>query len=626
MALRASVSACSASTAVIGKGAKLDSKSKTQTPTHEVFAGWVRERPDAVAVVCGDVAVSFAEVDARADRLAGVLRAQGVGPDVRVGVCLPRSVDFVVAVLGVLKAGGAFVPLDPQYPLARLEYMLRDSAALLVVGEGAPAEALGASVGVRVLAPGQQGATEAASGPALVADNLAYVIYTSGSTGKPKGVQVTHRGLSNVLTVQRALFGLGVDDAVIQFCSQSFDAAVFELALGIGAGARLVLGSPEELLPGQALADLMRRHGVTAWTAPPSAISALGAADVPALRLVLSCGEPLNPAVVRPWSGQAEVFNLYGPTETTIWGTAQRLGQLDGDLVVSIGEAIPGCSALVLDAHMQPVPANVVGELYLGGIGVTRGYRGRPALTAERFVPDLYSQEPGGRLYRTGDLARKRVDGRIEFVGRSDDQIKIRGFRVELGETESALVDHPGVRDCAVVIRQDAQGAVGLVACFVPARGGSLASSDELRDYLRERLPEQFVPSGFLSLDSLPVTANGKIDRAALTALVSEREAGPLQSDRRPYEAPRTPLEEVIAGIWAELLGVEKISIHDDFFERGGHSLVAAQVISRIRSETGVAVSVRMLFENRVLSELAEAVVAQALAKGEQNAGEGAVR
>ncbi|WP_327370474.1 non-ribosomal peptide synthetase [Streptomyces sp. NBC_01217] len=576
---------------------------------HEVFAGWARERPDGVAVVSGGRSLSFGEVDAWADRLAGVLRSAGVGPEVRVGVCLPRSVEWVVAVLGVLKSGGAYVPLDPEYPSARLEFMLSDSGAAVVVGAGEVAEGLGAVCGVPVVAPDAEGGVE---GPGPVAGNLAYVIYTSGSTGRPKGVQITHASLAGVMAAQRAGLPLGPDDVMLQFCSPSFDASMFEIGLAVGAGSALVLGTRDELVPGAPLAALMRRHQVTAWTAPPSAIAATGAADVPSLRVVMAGGEVLTTGMVQHWTGQARCFNLYGPTEATIYATAHRVRASGGEASLPIGTAIPGYSALVLDAELRPVPANVVGELYLGGVGTARGYLGRPGLTAERFVPDPHSREPGSRLYRTGDLARRRADGELEFVGRADDQIKIRGFRVELGEIESVLTGHPGVRECAVVAREDSLGVVGLTACVVREASEAPVSAQELRVHLGSRLPEHFSPAGYLFLESLPFTSNGKADRAALTALLDESAERP-RIGATEYEAPRTPLEEMIAGIWQEVLGVEQVGIHDDFFEKGGHSLLAAQVIARIRAATGVDVSVRMLFEHRVLSELTEAIMECAL-------------
>ncbi|MFE0652449.1 amino acid adenylation domain-containing protein [Streptomyces sp. NPDC059534] len=584
---------------------------------HEVFARWAREGADGVAVVSGGRSWSFGEVDAWAERLAAVLRSRGVGPEVLVGVCLPRSVELIVGLLGVLKAGGVYVPLDPEYPVARLEFMLGDSGAAVVVGSGEVARSLASGGGVPLVEPDAEVAEGGVAGAVAVAvaANLAYVIYTSGSTGRPKGVQISHASLANTIAAQQSFLSLGRDDVMLQFCSPSFDASVFEIIAAVGAGARLVLGARDELVPGEPLAELMRRHEVTAWCGPPSAIAATGAVDVPSMRTVMAGGEVFTAAMVRPWLEQAQCFNLYGPTEATIWSTGHRVQSSDDEANLPIGTAIPGHSALVLDARLRPVPVNVVGELYLGGVGVARGYLGRPGLTAEQFLPDPYAQTPGGRLYRTGDLARRRADGELEFVGRADDQIKIRGFRVELGEIESVLGGHPAVHECAVVPREDASGVVGLTACVV-ARPQTQddATPEALRAYLGTRLPEHFVPGGFHFVEELPFTANGKVDRTALAVLITDSDAETV-TGAPAYEAPRTPLEEMVASIWQEVLGVEQVGVHDDFFEKGGHSLLAAQVITRVRALTGVKVSVRMLFEHRVLADLAEAIMNQALAE-----------
>ncbi|MFR9788498.1 non-ribosomal peptide synthetase [Streptomyces sp. MB22_4] len=579
---------------------------------HEVFARWAREGADGVAVVSGGRSWSFGEVDAWAERLAAVLRSRGVGPEVLVGVCLPRSVELIVGLLGVLKAGGVYVPLDPEYPMGRLEFMLADSGAAVVVGSGEVAGALAAGGGVPLVEPDAEVAEGVVAG--AVPANLAYVIYTSGSTGRPKGVQITHASLANTIAAQQSILSLGRDDVMLQFCSPSFDASVFEIILAIGAGARLVLGDRDELVPGEPLAELMRRHEVTAWVGPPSAIAATGAVDVPSMRTVMAGGEVLTAAMVRPWLEQARCFNLYGPTEATIWSTGHQVQPSDGEANLPIGTAIPGHSALVLDAQLRPVPVNVVGELYLGGVGAARGYLGRPGLTAQQFLPDPYAQTPGGRLYRTGDLARRRADGELEFAGRADGQIKIRGFRVELGEIESMLGGHPSVHECAVVPREDASGVVGLTACVVSRPQTEDATPEALRAYLGARLPEHFVPSGFHFVEELPFTANGKVDRTALALLITDSDTEKA-TGAPAYEAPRTPLEEMVAGVWQEVLGVEQVGVHDDFFEKGGHSLLAAQVITRVRALTGVNVSVRMLFEHRVLADLAEAIMNQAMAE-----------
>ncbi|MGN9810006.1 amino acid adenylation domain-containing protein [Micromonospora sp. BQ11] len=580
---------------------------------HEVFARWARERPDAVAVTSHQRSRTYADVDAQANRLAAALRAHGVGPDVRVGICLPRSTDWITALIAVLKAGGAYVPLDPEYPPARLQYMLTDSNAAILIGTGPLSEELSRTCNVPVLPPDAHH-PDPDPGPGPHPQNLAYVIYTSGSTGRPKGVQITHASFASLMAAQRARLPHGPDDTVLQFCSPSFDASMFEIGLAVGAGASLALGTPDELVPGEPLAALMRRHEVTSWTAPPSAIAAMGAQDVPSLRVVIGAGEVLTAGTVRHWTGQARCFNLYGPTEATIWATGHEVRASDGDGALPIGTAIPGYSALVLDEHQRPVPVNVVGELYVGGVGMARGYLGRPGLTAERFLPDPYSRQPGSRLYRTGDLVRRRSDGKLVFAGRADDQIKVRGFRVEPGEIESALTAHPGVRECAIVAREDALGVTGLTACVVREPNEPAVYDEELRDHLEGRLPAHFWPARYLFLESLPFTSNGKADRAALTALIDEagERARPESVD---HVAPRTPLEEILVDIWQEVLDVPRIGVHDQFFDKGGHSLLAAQVIARVKAATGLDVSVRMLFEHRVLADLAEAIMQLALAE-----------
>ncbi|WCN79523.1 non-ribosomal peptide synthetase [Micromonospora sp. LH3U1] len=587
---------------------------------HEVFARWAREQPDAVAVKTNEQTLTYAEVDAQANRLAAALRSHAVGPEIRVAICLPRTTEWIVALLAVFKSGGAYVPLDPEYPPARLEYMLTDSGAAALIGTGPLSEHLAHTCNLPLVPPDAHDNDTPTTSNNPHPQNLAYVIYTSGSTGRPKGVQINHASLANMLAAQRARLPHGADDTVLQFCSPSFDASMFEIGLAVGAGASLVLGTRDDLVPGEPLAALMRRHEVTSWTAPPSAIAAMGAAHVPSLRVVIGAGEVLTAGTIRHWTGQARCFNLYGPTEATIWATGHEVRASDGVGALPIGGAIPGYSALVLDEHLCPVPVNVVGELHVGGVGTARGYLGRPGLTAERFLPDPYSKEPGRRLYRTGDLARRRPDGTLVFVGRADDQIKVRGFRVEPGEIEAALTAHPGVRECAIVARADAHSVVGLTACVVRESDQPAVDDAELRDHLEGRLPAHFWPTRYHFLESLPFTSNGKADRAALTALIDDAvERAPIEE--AGYVAPRTPLEEILAEIWQEVLDVPRIGVHDQFFEKGGHSLLAAQVIARVKAATGLEVSVRLLFEHRVLADLAEAIMELALAE-EQRAGE----
>ncbi|NYT92482.1 non-ribosomal peptide synthetase [Salinispora sp. H7-4] len=580
---------------------------------HELFARWARERPDATALRFDERTMTYAAVDVLANRLARTLRAYGVAPETRVGVCLPRSPEWLVALLAVLKAGGAYLPLDPQYPSSRLEYMLADAAATVLIGTGPGAEHLAEVAGIPLVAPDAYHENPE-PGPGPLPQNLAYVIYTSGSTGQPKGVQISHASFAALMAAQRARLPHHAGDTVLQFCSPSFDASMFEVGLAAGVGAALALGSQDDLVPGEPLAALMRRHQVTSWTAPPSAIAVLGRADVPSLRVVIGAGEVLTGSTVRHWTPQARCFNLYGPTEATIWATGHEAATSDPDGGLPIGTAIPGYSALVLDNNLRPVPPGVLGELYVGGVGTARGYLGRPRRTAERFVPDPHSRQPGARLYRTGDLARRRPDGELVFAGRADDQVKVRGFRIEPGEIESAITAVSGVRECTVVAREDAAGVLGLTACVVREPGVPAAGTEELGGHLAEKLPAHCWPARWVFLESLPFTSNGKVDRAALTILIDE--AGePTRPEVAGYVPPRTPLEEIVVGIWQDVLAAPRISVRDQFFETGGHSLLAAQVIARIKAATGLDISVRLLFEHPVLEDLAEVLMELAMAE-----------
>ncbi|HEX8243279.1 MAG TPA: amino acid adenylation domain-containing protein, partial [Longimicrobium sp.] len=463
---------------------------------HELFQAHVERAPDAEAVVFEDRRLSYGELNARANRLAHHLRALGVRADVRVAICLERGPELVISVLAVLKAGGAYVPLDPAYPVDRLRYMLDDSAPAVVLTQGAVARTLadvfaglGADVPVlQVDAASQPWASEAETNPArdgLSPEHPAYVIYTSGSTGRPKGVLVPHRGLGNVAVAQQRTFGVGADDRVLQFASLSFDAAAFELVMALASGAALCLAPREELLPGPGLLGLLRRHAVTTVTLPPSALAALPVEELPALRNITVAGEALPAELVARWGVRHRLWNLYGPTEATIWSTAAECA--DPARKPDIGAPIANVRAYVLDDAMEPVPVGAAGELYVGGAGVARGYLGRPALTAERFVADPFGGEPGARLYRTGDRVRWLADGRLDFLGRIDHQVKVRGYRIELGEIEARLVEHPAVRDAVVLAREDEPGDTRLVAYVV---GGETAGAEVLRAYLGETLPE----------------------------------------------------------------------------------------------------------------------------------------
>ena len=585
---------------------RTDAEYASESCIHELFERQAERAPHAAAVVFGDERWSYAELNARANRLAQHLRALGVGPDARVAICVERGPEMVAAVLAVLKAGGAYVPLDPAYPVDRLRYMLADSGPAVVLTQRAVAETLadvfaGLGAGVPVLrmdASPQPWASEAETDLArdgLSPEHPAYVIYTSGSTGRPKGVLVPHRGLCNVAAAQQRAFGVGPGDRVLQFASLSFDAAAFELVMALASGAALCVASRDELLPGPGLLNVLRRHAVTTVTLPPSALAALPVEELPALRTITTAGEALPAELVERWGARHRLWNLYGPTEATIWSTFSECA--DPARTPDIGHPIANTRAYVLDAGLEPQPVGVAGELYVGGAGVARGYLGRPGLTAERFVPDPFGREPGARLYRTGDRVRRLADGRLDFIGRVDHQVKVRGFRIEPGEIEARLREHPAVREAVVVVREDAPGDARLVAYVV---GGEWAGADVLRAHLGQALPAYMVPAAFVRLETLPLTPNGKIDRKALPAPEGAAFAA------RAYEAPVGEIEEALAEIWAELLGVERVGRHDDFFALGGHSLLAVQVVSRVRRVMEVEVALGAVFEHSVLSALAD--------------------
>ncbi len=567
---------------------------------HELFAAQAARTPDAPAMLFADQTLTYGELERRATRLANHLRARGVGPETRVGICLERSPELVVALLSVLKAGGAYVPLDPAYPSERLRFMLRDSAAPLLLAETRTAAAF-AGPGAEILlldVDREHFAAESEVAPrcGVLPENLAYVIYTSGSTGTPKGVLVPHRGLCNVAAAQARRLGLGAGDRVLQFASASFDASFAEMVMALANGGTLCLGTREELAPGPDLVGLLRAQGVTVVTLPPSALAELPPADLPALRILAVAGEACPAELVDRWAPGRAFLNLYGPTEATIWSTMAVC--VPGGGRPAIGQPIDNTRAYVLDARLEPAPVGVPGELCVGGSGVARGYGGRPDLTAERFVPDGLSGDAGARLYRTGDRVRWLATGQLEYLGRTDFQVKVRGYRIEPGEIETVLGRHPAVREAVVLAREDAPGERRLVAYVGAAEAVPAA---ELRAHLRESLPEYMVPSALVVLEALPISPNGKVDRRALPA----PEPGGGEAE---YEAPRSVTEELLAEIWAEVLRAERVGIRDSFFELGGHSLLATRVVSRVREAFGVELPLRALFEAPTVAGLAERV------------------
>ncbi|HET7464935.1 MAG TPA: amino acid adenylation domain-containing protein, partial [Longimicrobium sp.] len=564
---------------------------------HEPFEAWAARTPDAVALNAGGETLTFGGLNREANRLAHHLRSLGVGPEVRVGVCVERSPEMVVAPLAVLKAGGAYVPLDPALPDERLRFMIHDSAAALVLAPGAWAPRF-AGTGVPVLALDERAWARAPSADperaGLAPGHAAYVVYTSGSTGTPKGVVVPHRGFARLVESQDHLYAVGPRSRVMQLQSFGFDACAWELFVTLCRGAMLHVPPPGPL-GGEALAEAVARHQVTHLTLTSAMLATLQPdARMGSVRMLATTGDVLAGGVARRWGAGRRLLNGYGPTEATVGTTFHEYRP--GDEAkggVPIGRPFPHWRVYVRDGRGEPAPVGVVGEMYIGGAGVARGYLNRPALTAERFVPDPFSPEPGARLYRTGDLGRWRPDGTLEFAGRNDQQVKIRGFRVEPGEIEARLVEHAAVREAAVVPREDTPGQKRLVAYYV-ADGD--AEIEALRAHLAERLPEFMVPAAYVRLEALPLTPNRKVDRRALPA----PEAGAYVN--RGYEAPAGETEQALADIWADVLGVERVSRRDHFFDLGGHSLLAIQVISRVRQVLEVKVELGELF-NRPLFE-----------------------
>jgi amino acid adenylation domain-containing protein/non-ribosomal peptide synthase protein (TIGR01720 family) len=565
------------------------------------------KRPDAVAVVLEDRWLTYSEVNARANQLARRLCELGVGPERLVGLSMERTPEMVVGVLGILKAGGAYLPLDPSYPRERLAFMLDDARVSVLVTQAQLAERLpvGAAQVVSLdSSPGAEGGQGLAgysgenlprqSGP----ENLAYVIYTSGSTGRPKGVELAHSGLCNLATAQAGAFVVEPGDRVLQISSLSFDASIWELTMALTRGAALHLVRQETLLSAEELASVIEGQGITTVTFPPSLLGTLPEDRLAGtMRTVVVAGEPCSRELLARWAPGRRFFNAYGPSEATVCATIHRCDEREPSSP-PIGRPIANTRLYVLDGGMRPLPVGVAGELYVGGAGLARGYRHRPALTAERFVPDPFGGEPGSRLYRTGDRVRYRADGAVEYLGRLDHQVKVRGFRIELGEIEAALARHEAIREVVVVAREDQPGDRRLSAYYVGA--GEVAGS-ELRAFLKQRLPEYMVPAAFVALPAMPLSPNGKVDRKALPAPDRDRAALEVA-----YAAPRTASEEVLAGIWAQVLGVERVGIHDNFFELGGDSILSIQVIARARQQ-GLAVTPKQLFEHQTVTTLAAA-------------------
>ncbi|HEX8422520.1 MAG TPA: amino acid adenylation domain-containing protein, partial [Pyrinomonadaceae bacterium] len=593
---------------------------------HELFEAQVERTPDAVALVLDQESLSYRQLNERANQLAHHLRGMGVGPEVRVGICAERSLEMLVGLLGTLKAGGVYVPLDPSYPQERLSFLLEDlQVPVLLTQDHLLFELPTYAVASEIVCLDSDWSA-IASGPTdnpesfLTGENLAYIIYTSGSTGIPKGVCLSHAVAANHFLAAQREFRLDTTDVVLEFASFNFDVSLEQIFVPLLAGATIVLRGAqpwgrEDFF--QHVAD----SGLTVvnfppayWTqvvpAPDTDLAARLAAQ---LKLVIIGGDQMPAHTARLWqqSGLRDVrlLNAYGPTETVITATTFAVPDLTNEdaatLQVPIGRPLAHRALYILDPQGSPVPVGVTGELHIGGPLLARGYLNLPALTAERFVPDPFSAQAGARMYRTGDQATCSEDGNIRFLGRVDNQVKIRGYRIELGEIEAALYACEGVRDAAVIVGERAGGEKQLIG-YVVMQAGATAGAGELKERLRERLPDYMIPNTFVVLEEMPLTPNGKVDRRALPA-PDETRGEAVDS----YQAPRTPVEEMLTNIFAGVLHIARVGVEDNFFELGGHSLLATQVISRIRESLDVELPVRAIFEHPTAAGLAAQVEAE---------------
>ncbi|MFD2169571.1 amino acid adenylation domain-containing protein [Tumebacillus lipolyticus] len=566
------------------------------------FERQAHRMPDRIALRFEGASLTYAELNGRANRLARWLRKRGVQQEQLVGLCVDRSVEMVVGMLGILKAGAAFLPLDPAYPEDRLAYMVEDAGVQLVLTQASIRQAM--PFAARQIAYLDRDWSEIAAEQAddlaepLPPDGLAYVIYTSGSTGKPKGVMIENSSVCNMAQALAERFSLSETSVFLQFAAFSFDAAVAELFVPLLQGATVLLAPRDKLMPGPAMVDLLNREQVTHMVLPPSVLMLLPAERLGSVKTVVSAGEACSLELVKRWATAGRLFlNGYGPTEGTV---GALVGICSPDDLVTVGTPLLNTTVYLLDPQMRQVPIGVPGEIHIGGAGVARGYLGRPELTEERFVDNPFADERAPRLYKTGDLGCYLPDGRVKYISRIDQQVKVRGFRIELGEVEARLFAHPAVQNATVIDREDTPG-VKRLAAYVVQRAGCELSVRELRSFLAEHLPDYMVPSAFVLLDELPLTPNGKVDRRALPV--------PDVADRalfdEAYRAPRSDQEKTLAQIFCEVLGLEQVGIEDHFFELGGESLLATKVVARVREQFGVEMPLNTLFAKPTIVELA---------------------
>ena len=570
----------------------------------QLFEAQVAQTPDAVAAVFNDSQLTYDELNKRANRLAHYLRAQGIGPDQAIGICVEPSLELPVAVMGVIKSGNAYLGLDPVYPPERLRYMAEDARVKLIVTQQHLREkikAIGISKGLEIDGEQDPSADQPVENPTLLitSRNACYVIYTSGSTGRPKGTIIEHRGLVNLAEALKKMGRVGPGDRVLQFASFSFDQSVGEIFEPLLSGAALYLVPRDKLMPGQPLFDVLRDKRITVLTLAPSVMAHLPVGPLPDLAILTGGGEALPGVLVDRWAPGRKMFNVYGPSEITFGSSLLQCFANNGK--PTVGKPLQNVRYFVVDERMQPCAIGMPGELLIGGVGVARGFYQLPELTAERFIPDPFSGEAGARLYRSGDLVRWLPTGEIDYLGRIDHQVKLRGMRIELGEIEAVLLQHESVTATAVILDTEVAGKEQLVAYVVPAKAE--LPVDDLKKFLATRLPSYMIPSIFIPLERIPVTAAGKVDKKALPSPEIARR-------RKEYVAPRTPVEETITGLFIEVLQTDRVGVQDDLFELGASSLQAAMVSTFIQDKFNIRVPDTVIFDHRTVEQLTVVVEA----------------
>ena len=575
-------------------------KSPLEMCIHQLFETQVKRTPNAIAIVFEKQQLTYQELNNRANQLANYLIKLGVEPEILVGICIERSIEMIVGILGILKAGGAYVPLDPTYPQERLAFMLEDSKIQILLTQQHLRKLMPIrlSTVIRMDSEWKDIVQEETKNlnRKILPNNLAYVIYTSGSTGKPKGVLLEHKGLCNLSIAQINAFGIHTDSRVLQFASLNFDASISEIVMTLISGATLYLGTKDTFLPGSPLLQFLHEKNITVATLPPSILVTLPSEKLPNLQTIIVAGETCSPELVAKYAPGRHFFNAYGPTEATVCTTIAKC--VNNGCKPTIGQPIINTQVHILDKYLQQVPIGVIGELHVAGINLARGYLNSPKLTAEKFISNPFRSNSKSRLYKTGDLARYLPDGNIEFLGRIDYQVKVRGFRIELEEIETVLMQHNQIQDAIVIVREDIPDDKRLTAYFITYNKGNIT---ELRHFLAEQIPDYMIPSAFISLESFPFTPNGKVDRKALP------KPGKLERDSKNlYIAPQVGLEQIIANIWQELLQLKEVSMEDTFFNLGGHSLLIVQLQERLNKILNKTIPVTTLFQYPTIKALVQ--------------------